>query len=255
MEKSFILYKPDAINKKVVTETHQLTHEYGITLINRYNKVLLSEDIDIMWPQCKEEYILNQLLKKYLCNIELPIEEYSGKSAIHKCNVIKEKIRKKYAICRFANCLHTPSNEKEYNFQKTILSDSFNFLNSENLNTGNYIPKKFNRFLSLSIEEKQEYVNKIWYRILQACKNRTAEKELKGYTLYLCNDDNNRISYVISCLYQYIIDMPLDELYYKVLVADYAKGIPIYTEYTQSKAFSLRDILCENGLNILIVET
>ena len=213
---SFVLIKPDAVYNKVlrriiITEIQNK----NIKITNSEVIMLNQEEVDIFWPKSKKSVVLNGLLKCYLTMKQSEVLFLEGDFNDEVLNEIKYKIRKKYAICKLKNCMHTPENESERILQLNYLNERTKS-DEGNVNVGiNPISKKIWGLIG-------DYG---WNHDFAHCRD-------NKYMLYLKDDNFNSIDHVantVSCaLKNYSIEVAYilalqAEMNGRVLIASFDK--------------------------------
>ncbi len=232
MKKSFVIVKPDAlknnyIRKKIIKEIKQ----NNIAIQKKIKIKLTLEEVDILWPQTKKSTILNGLLKCYLTLEYSEVLFLVGFFSDKQLNEIKWKIRDKYAICKFSNCLHTPADENECKQQLHYLE-----------NRNNY---------SYTYHEIPETSLKIWQLINKYGWNHEFSKcNKKKYVLYLLNDNYNTIDYVAETISNVLKKYSLEVSYILVLQAEMNDSILIDGFDNENECNRIKEILIEKYLNI-----
>ncbi len=112
MEKTFVIIKPDALEKKLIDEIHGQITEEGLLVIEQ-KKVVVDLDFVLGWYNFSILYNI-EALEYYLCNRPLIVWLVSGENAIAKMLCIKSKIRKGYNADQLHTLIHCPDSQKEF---------------------------------------------------------------------------------------------------------------------------------------------
>lgn len=114
--KSFLLIKPDGVEKKIIKEVIESITEASLSIV-RQDSIFLSQ-IDIMniWPYAQSDIVSRQLLFKYLLNKECILFLLEALEVDIYCitSNIKRSLRKKYGVHQYLSVVHSPSSKEEY---------------------------------------------------------------------------------------------------------------------------------------------
>lgn len=98
-EKSFILLKPDAINRpEVVTKIVEMVNKAGLRIENTNKVILTKNDIVALWGYLVSDYIMFNIMADRFTHKELVLYVIEGEDALNKVHSIKRFIRNKYAL-------------------------------------------------------------------------------------------------------------------------------------------------------------
>lgn len=176
MEKTLIIFKPDSNNNiKLKRDMKCVLKKYGLS-VSRQEVLILDEQRTLaIWNHCADDYVLRQLLFKYLSGKKLKIYYVLGNNAVKVGAVIKRFLRNKYGKSYYSNCVHIPDSYEEYmyNFQllKTVDKGKL-FLQKEGKNNFN-------------LEKKDlDYITqKLWRNIFKKDITKIIRKKLAILTL------------------------------------------------------------------------
>lgn len=223
MEETLLLFKPDSVKQtEIFDEVRSLIFAKGLKVSKLYQIKLCKDDISDLWPRCTDDYVSFQLLCHYLSNQNLLVVEVEGKEAIKKGLEIKKEIRKKYAVCRYANCLHTPSSIDEYYrtirvFKAKKSSETVTKFPETNISDLDSLTTIF------PTERLDECALNVWKLIKDATKDDLCNRwgrDTAKYTLLLFDDNVNTLSSVAANLYMYFQELSLEEIYISIICTD-----------------------------------
>lgn len=188
-EFSFILIKPDSLEKNILNLILKKIINNNLNIYEINTIILNKNDIKTMWP-IFDNNLSYTLLNDYLADQPLIILKINGKDAINKCLKLKYKIRNKFGKGRFSNCLHSPSNLKEYINQIKIINHS---------------------------EIYSEYTSKHIYSEFWKEINTRPETSKLSYSIILKNDENIIINKVFNSLVAILPNKTETEIYILLL--------------------------------------
>lgn len=228
MSESFVMIKPDIFyNNAVRTEVEKCIRQNDLTISRRKNVRLGCSDVDALWRERQNDLVTNFVLKLYLVQKEIEIIYLEGEDAIEKTSRIKKYIRKKFAVSRYANCIHTPIDEAEYILQR----DRLDLCTDEACDSFEYEPcmrahVAFKKYEELDIARMLECAKYIWTNSNEIGWNNLYDRfqiKKKKYNLYLLAEERNTIIHVVACLYEYLSDWTLERAYISAFATE-AKG-------------------------------
>lgn len=127
--KSFLLIKPDGLDKKIVEEIIMNLQEKHIRIVKQELVYLTELDIMNIWPYTQSDIVSRQLLFSYLLNKKCVLYylEAFVNDIYRITSEIKNIIRRKYGVHQYLSIAHSPSSQAEYKkdmqvFQKKIKS-------------------------------------------------------------------------------------------------------------------------------------
>ena len=253
---SFFLIKPDGINNFAMLE--ELENQLKLSelkIVDSFKVILKSKDIKLLWPPCP---ISSLLLSNYLSGHEMKVLMLSGEAAVLKSKNIKYYIRSKYSLGAFANCLHTPSTVKEYEFQIEILLQISGRITSGTLSPYKVLFEEragvWGRLAKLGNERLCGLAEKVWdIGNSNGWGNMYTFEVPKGESYVKLNNDNvNSISYVTSCLYEFFTDWEPERALMTVIEVD-RKGSLVLGSGKKHEMLSIKNKLCELGLNAEVI--
>lgn len=121
-EKTIFILKPDMQNNKLIFDYFvKLLKINKLTVYKKERTIFTENMIHEMWPQYIGDVISTRMLHNYLSNKVIIIIYITGRQAIKKSLKIKYKIRSRFAVSPIQNCLHCPSNNIEYIYDRNVL--------------------------------------------------------------------------------------------------------------------------------------
>lgn len=115
MEKTLIIFKPDSDNNiKLKIDMRYVLKRYDLEVIREEVLILDEQRTLAIWNHCADDYVLKQLLFKYLSGKKLKIYYILGNDAVRKGAVIKRFLRNKYGKSYYSNCVHIPDSYSGY---------------------------------------------------------------------------------------------------------------------------------------------
>ena len=104
MEKTLIIFKPDSGNNiKLKIDMRYVLKRYDLEVIREEVLILDEQRTLAIWNHCADDYVLKQLLFKYLSGKKLKIYYILGNDAVRKGAVIKRFLRNKYGKIHSVN--------------------------------------------------------------------------------------------------------------------------------------------------------
>lgn len=133
-EQSFIIIKPDTIQRELVRELENEINKTGLKIVKRGKIKLNVEFIKELyqWPALNYP----NLLHNYLCGMPLPLWLIIGDRAIELILSVKKEFRKKYCTDKLHTLFHCPDSAEEAAREFKLI---INNLKEANMKTDNQI--------------------------------------------------------------------------------------------------------------------
>lgn len=256
MQNSYIMMKPDAMEVQTIhnyikklLETHKLE-------VTKQAYVKISpQKIAQIWPNTLKDPIRFFLQVLYLGQSDMKILEVKGENAIEIVDLIKKNVRKKYGRDLLVNCLHAPTNEKEYlNDMKYLYSRS----EKKDIRFESQINKSINTRYSALRNDDFWYTAICLWNVLDKCSIEdlndmilSTAKQYGCVCVFLKNDNHNQLSYVVATLFEYFQERSLGQVYLGVLAASQIDKFPVFLSKSLEKCkkiishFEKRNIVME----------
>ena len=217
MERTLIIFKPDSNNNiKLKKDIRYALKKYGLEVIKKEVLVLDEQRTLAIWKHCADDYVLKQLLFKYLSGKKLKIYYILGNDAVGKGNVIKRFLRNKYGKSYYSNCVHIPDSHEEYVYDFELLKS----IDKEKL----FAPKNGENDFYLEKKELDFIVSKLWKNIYKKNITKTIQKKIVNLILKKKNfalarlRENNDIINILSMFIKINGEDKYYEAYYATLI-------------------------------------
>lgn len=155
---SFVLIKPDGQKKlEALKKLNELLDHNALTITEKSFVELSKRDVIRLWPAYSKCVISKKLLIEYLAEKKLELWKVEGENAVGKLNLIKKEVRNAYGKGCIANCIHTPLDSYEAEWQYEILKKTANkeiYFDANNIHEG-----PFGKILDYSNDEIERAVN------------------------------------------------------------------------------------------------
>lgn len=228
---SFILIKPDILdNSLIISEIEELLMNNDLK-VNRKRNVILSEnDVDIMWPKFKYDYVTSEMLKLYITNKELVLYHIEGEHAIQKTTKIKNKIRNKHAKSSYIiNCIHTPSDNLEYEEHLGCMINTARIINTTNGNKNLDVDRRCVRYRELEVIRFKKCAKVLWNQFTSNFDNfeNMKEKNLKNKHSLVLNYNSSSLNEVVAALFECYSNWEIEDAYKAAFLAKFKGEYPI----------------------------
>lgn len=250
-EKSFILLKPDAINRpEVVTKIVEMVNKAGLRIENTNKVILTKNDIVALWGYLVSDYIMFNIMADRFTHKELVLYVIEGEDALNKVHSIKRFIRNKYALNSLDNCIHAPRSVYEYKKDIHVLNKIETYATiDEPMNI-----YKLNRYSQLTLKDLTECSHKIG-NMLNANENIENKYSNSGrYCLYLYDDEEHLPGYVAGILYEALNELSLEECYMICIWVGSKGKICIVSNDNYDRVLEIQKFLSQYMLKTEIVE-
>ncbi len=226
MERTLIIFKPDSNNFKIKNDLTYAFNKYNLEIVGK-EKIKLDEvQVFSIWKHCADDYVLRQLLLKYVCGKQLSVVYVAGNKVTEKTYIIKRFIRNKYGKSYYSNCLHMPDDQTEFLYNYSVMHKTNSALKRETTMGKN----NFN----LSKQEMDYLTNRLWRKIYKknikkAIKNKinTLIRKKQNFLLIRLNGETNIIN-VIKLLNTILGKNKLFDAYYATLICVELGKYPLY---------------------------
>lgn len=209
-EKSFILLKPDAINRPaVVAKIVEMVNKESLRVESTHKVILTKNDIIALWGYLLSDYIMFNIMTDRFTRKELVLYVIEGENALDKVHSIKCFIRNEYALNALDNCLHAPRDIYEFNKDIYVLNKAEIYDTiADPINI-----YALNRYSQLTLKDLTESSHKI-------CNMLNANEDMENkysnfgrYRLYLYDDNDHLPGDVAGVLYEILGELSLEECY------------------------------------------
>ncbi|MCL2592582.1 MAG: hypothetical protein FWD82_04370 [Defluviitaleaceae bacterium] len=242
-DKTFIVLKPDAIRNPVICKfVVYLTKKLELHFTNEDSIKLTKNMIRFIWENETVDVVSRQLMFFYLSGKKLPILFFEGKDAIKKSTLIKKIVRSKYGKSHYSNCIHTPSDEKEY-FQNILTFNQIAFI-YENKVADCYINRLDADRLMRCSTLLWGLLNNIDFNIFCSSVYQICLK----WKLCLIIDKKQKLYELVEFLLKYDLSWDIEILYLMIYAADWLGEFPIMSSDEYNKLHKLQVYL--NSYNV-----
>lgn len=256
IQKSFVLFKPDAMKSKVVRDCIYAMLEFeNLNIVERKYIRLKPDAVTALWDFTLRDEVARMILQKYMRNQQLTFLNIEGEDAIEKVCKIKREIRTQYAKSFFLNCIHAPKNEEEYVKDINFL---FNGVRGEIKQPLIYDTSSFSNFLKLEKEEFEQCADEIIHMTESDDFNFFAPVHSKNddfYFLNLKNDNMHEMKYVVAALFDSMANLTLTQAYLICICVEIRGNTLIMSSNDKEKIESTYKSLYEAGLVVELSET
>lgn len=242
MERTLIIFKPDSNNNiKLKKDIRYALKKYGLEVIKKEVLVLDEQRTLAIWKHCADDYVLKQLLFKYLSGKKLKIYYILGNDAVRKGNVIKRFLRNKYGKSYYSNCVHIPDSYEEYIYDFELLKT----VGKETIRKRKLFPQKEgeNNF-NLEKNELDFITEKLWRNIFKKNITKVIQRKIatliykkENFALARLREKNNIID-ILSMFIELNGEDKYYEAYYATLIFVELGSYPL------SENREKKDIIC-----------
>ena len=253
MQRSLFLIKPDGVsNAEMKLRLYAEIKIAQLSITNCLKVQLSNQQIYDLWPRTYTDPIYGYLMVKYLGGKELELWLVRGKNAIKKAKQIKFFIRRTYGKSNFVNCVHTPSDFKEYIKDYNLIVNNIPICNDTTKD--NLIHTEFH----FSKEEYQAASEIIWKRLQDESfasyieNFRMKAKEDQKKIIVINEDDYHLIDYYIEVFFEFFLDISLADAYYYALCVDKVGYCPIYMSNNEIEITSIVNFMENKFLKVIV---
>lgn len=256
MEESLIILKPDALdNKEIIFSIIVELYRNDLKVIDK-KKVKLDENrIQALWAKSCQDYVLRELLMKYLDKQVVSVWIIKGKSTTNKLNRIKQCIRAKYSKSYYSNCIHTPSSEEEYKYNLKVLTNKTYHINKIEENI-----YPFERYCKLEKYELDKCIWKVYFaikqidfiKILKNIFEYAAKYKLLCIVIWGNNIQN--LSYIVAGLYECFREWDISKAYFSAIALGHLGIFPVEISNDIKKLENVRDKLSKFKIQCEIID-
>lgn len=259
LERTLLLLKPDALEKACIGRfISSELHKFGLETISERKLVLTAADIEVMWPDFTSAGcpLTSRLLNKYLEGTVLNALLLEARDANARCNELKQLIRSKFRAGIFSNCVHSPSDAKEFQRQARLL---FPAIEHAGAGEDNFVrlDSRFPIWGKLAEISPQELIHSadlVWASIKANGWERMWRWNLGDgdAELVLLDDDVHSIDYAASAVFELFPSLGVMSALSLVLEADRA-GIAVLCRGAEQQTLRYRQMLSAWGLKARVV--
>lgn len=243
-EETFIMIKPDTMERKWVYEKILEEVEVAELIITNKSEVILNEySIMALWGYLANDYVMKELLRDCMQDIKLDLLSISGENAIVKVDKIKKRIRSKYALNSMENCMHAPHDKYEYIKDIEILTKAQGYKNRDNI----IDIYKFARYGKVTLEELSKSISDIRGIISENDFFERYVGEGK-WRLYLYDDNEHIIGEVAAVLYETLPGISIAECYAICIMVGNKKKICVRTSDDNREIETIREKISFYGI-------
>lgn len=174
--KSFVLVKPDGMNKEIKDEIIQTIQNRSISVVKQQKICLTVSDIENIWPYTQSDIVSRQLFMNYLLDkVCLLLYLESSKESLYKdIAAIKKKFRNRYGVHQYLSIMHTPGSYEEYMKDMIVFQKKSKGLEKNNTIIGSFkCYDKLNKCDIVRLCEKiEKYLNGDYKKIIRERENK-----------------------------------------------------------------------------------
>ncbi|MCR5803677.1 MAG: hypothetical protein K6G47_05405 [Clostridia bacterium] len=251
-EKTFILFKPDAMEDSTIQDVVcDRLEKLGLRI---ESEMLINVDEDcvcMLWDFTRRDEISRHAMMHFFNKKNLKLIQINGEDAIEKVNVLKKTIRKEYSRNFYCNCFHAPRNKKEYDHDIAYLLKKDKLRTPKNTLICDV--KKFKKYSAFNKNEIKENAVELFERISNDGISRTIQSREKGKSdcnIYLINDDEHELVYAGVALYEFIPDIRISEAYMLAMGADLYGNVLVYSNKSKQSTQEIYNSLNGAGLKV-----
>ena len=251
-EKTFILFKPDAMEDSTIQDVVYDRLEQLELKIESEELVSIDEEtVCMLWDFTQRDEISRHAMMHFFNKKKLKLLQIYGEEAIEKVNELKKNVRKEYSRNFYCNCFHAPRNKKEY------VHDIAYLINKDKLRTPKNTlicdVKGFKKYNAFDKDEIRENAVELFERINNDGISQTIQSRQKGKSdcnIYLINDDDHELVYAGVALYEYIPNIRISEAYMLAMGADLYGDVLVYSDKSKQNTKKIYNSLNEAGLKV-----
>ena len=174
--KSFVLVKPDGMNKEIKDEIIQTIQNRSISVVKQQKICLTVSDIENIWPYTQSDIVSRQLFMNYLLDkVCLLLYLESSKESLYKdIAAIKKKFRNRYGVHQYLSIMHTPGSYEEYMKDMIVFQKKSKGFEKNNTIIGSFkCYDKLNKCDIVRLCEKiEKYLNGDYKKIIRERENK-----------------------------------------------------------------------------------
>ncbi len=254
-EKTFILFKPDALEKSYIQDyvTEELM-KLNLCVEKQIDYEVDEECICVLWEFTCRDDISKYAMKCFYKDYRLLLLLIHGENAIQKVHQLKKRTRNCYAINFYCNCFHAPRNKEEfvhdisYLLQKKVLESPKKTLIYDTL--------CFDKYTELSANQKMRSAKEVFDRVRNDGISkiiRKQKKQKKLHSIYIYNDDIHELVYVAAALYEFVPGLSISDAYLLAMGIDMMGVVLLYSSDNNNKTKEIGKELVDIGLKIKLV--
>lgn len=103
---SFIMLKPDALDRGLCEEVERRLAQHGLVVTQRLDTTLTMDLVKRLYKWDVVHHF--DAIEHYLCGRRLPVWMVSGADALRMCSALKSQLRADFALDRLHTLLHCP---------------------------------------------------------------------------------------------------------------------------------------------------
>lgn len=254
-EYTFVMQKPDIIlNTSAQREMNRYFSFAKLRIVEMFHVQLCDDSVARLWKTETADPVHRKLLVEYLTNTCLPVVLLNGTNAIKHGVKLKRHIRELYATSHYANCIHTPVTQQEFDNDFAILQGRSNSVKIATIYGVDQ--NRFRRYSDLSDADFSLCKNNLRKMLHQdnmlAEYVRVLQLEQYGWMVVLNRGSINPISYDVACIFCHYEQFSIEQSYFAFMSADWLGEYPLLISERLDTALKDFKFLKSCNLNVSI---